>query len=176
MAQGFHPELTGVENIYLNGAILGMTKREIVQKLDEIVEFSGIKRYIDTPVKRYSSGMRVRLGFSVAAHLEPEILLIDEVLAVGDQEFQNKCLGKMDDISKSGRTILFVSHNLDSIRQLCTKAVYLKDGEIQSIGETTKIVSEYQNHELENTNEKFVRNVISGYELTGDLKITNIRF
>ena len=102
----FHPELTGVENIYLNGAILGMTKREIVQKLDEIVEFSGIKRYIDTPVKRYSSGMRVRLGFSVAAHLEPEILLIDEVLAVGDQEFQNKCLGKMDDISKSGRTIL----------------------------------------------------------------------
>ena len=173
---GFHPELTGVENIYLNGAILGMTKREIVQKLDEIVEFSGIKRYIDTPVKRYSSGMRVRLGFSVAAHLEPEILLIDEVLAVGDQEFQNKCLGKMDDISKSGRTILFVSHNLDSIRQLCTKAVYLKDGEIQSIGETTKIVSEYQNHELENTNEKFVRNVISGYELTGDLKITNIRF
>lgn len=117
---GFHPEMTGRENIYLNGAILGMTKPEITKKLDEIIDFSGCERYIDTPVKRYSSGMMVRLGFAVAAHLDPEILVVDEVLAVGDAEFQKKAIGKMQDVSKGeGRTVLFVSHNMASVRQLC---------------------------------------------------------
>ena len=126
---GFHPEMTGRENIYLNGAILGMTKPEITRKLDEIVDFSGCERYIDTPVKRYSSGMMVRLGFAVAAHLDPEILVVDEVLAVGDAEFQKKAIGKMQDVSRGeGRTVLFVSHNMGSIRQLCKKAIVLENG------------------------------------------------
>lgn len=128
---GFHPELSGRENIYLNGAILGMRKKEITRKLDEIIEFSGVQRYIDTPVKRYSSGMYVRLAFAVAAHLESEILIVDEVLAVGDAEFQKKCLGKMGDISKSeGRTVLFVSHNMAAVKNLCSKAIVLNNGEI----------------------------------------------
>lgn len=123
---GFHPELTGRENIYLNGTILGMTKREVAQKLDEIVDFAGVARYLDTPVKRYSSGMMVRLGFAVAAHLEPEILVVDEVLAVGDAEFQKKAIGKMQDISKGeGRTILFVSHNMGSVKSLCDHGMVL---------------------------------------------------
>ena len=122
---GFHPELTGRENIYLNGAILGMRKKEIARKFDEIVDFSGVERYIDTPVKRYSSGMYVRLAFAVAAHLESEILIVDEVLAVGDAEFQKKCLGKMGDVSKGqGKTVLFVSHNLEAISQLCNCRPY----------------------------------------------------
>ena len=125
---GFHPELTGRENIYLNGAILGMTKAEIASRFDEIVEFSGCERYIDTPVKRYSSGMMVRLGFAVAAHLEPEILIVDEVLAVGDAEFQKKCLGKMQDVATHGRTVLFVSHNMMSIRGLCTSGMLIENG------------------------------------------------
>lgn len=126
---GFHPELTGRENIYLNGAILGMTKREIQKKFDEIVDFSGVERYIDTPVKRYSSGMYVRLAFAVAAHLEPEILIVDEVLAVGDAEFQKKCLGKMKDVSvNEGRTVLFVSHNMAAVQSLCTDALVLNNG------------------------------------------------
>ncbi len=125
---GFHPELTGKENIFLNGAILGMSKQEIETKIDEIIEFSGCSKYIDTPVKRYSSGMKVRLGFAVAAHLEPEILIVDEVLAVGDAEFQKKCITKMQDVSKSGRTILFVSHNLSSIRNLCNRVIVLEKG------------------------------------------------
>ena len=126
---GFHPEMTGRENIYLNGAIMGMTKAEITRKLDEIVDFSGCERYIDTPVKRYSSGMTVRLGFSIAAHLEPEILVVDEVLAVGDAEFQKKAIGKMQDISSGkGRTVLFVSHNMSSIKALCNKSLVLRNG------------------------------------------------
>jgi len=125
---GFHPELTGRENIYLNGSILGMTRSEIKKKFDEIVDFSGVEKFLDTPVKRYSSGMYVRLAFAVAAHLEPEILLIDEVLAVGDAEFQKKCLGKMDEVSKQGRTILFVSHNMVAIKQLCNKSMFLQNG------------------------------------------------
>ena len=125
---GFHPELTGLANIYLNGAILGMRKEEINKKLEEIIDFSGVEKYINTPVKRYSSGMYVRLAFAVAAHLEPEILVIDEVLAVGDAEFQNKCLGKMGEVSKQGRTILFVSHNMQALTQLCTRGIVLKDG------------------------------------------------
>src|ERR1039457_1790425 len=125
---GFHPELTGRENVFLNGAILGMTKAEIRKKFDEIVAFSGIEEFIDTPVKRYSSGMYVRLAFAVAAHLEPEILIVDEVLAVGDAEFQKKCLGKMQDVSKSGRTVLFVSHNMLAIKSLCGTTILMKDG------------------------------------------------
>ena len=143
---GFHPELSGRDNIYLNGAILGMRKKEISQKFDEIVDFSGVERYIDTPVKRYSSGMYVRLAFAVAAHLESEILIVDEVLAVGDAEFQNKCLGKMDSISKgSGRTILFVSHNLNSIQRLCSKGILLENGGLKSIDDMNSIVDLYSN-------------------------------
>ena len=127
---GFHPELTGRENIYLNGAILGMKRREIQRSFDDIVEFSGVERFLDTPVKRYSSGMYVRLAFSVAAHLEPEILLVDEVLAVGDAEFQRRCLGRMEDFGASGRTVLFVSHNMQAVAQLCDRAILLEDGRI----------------------------------------------
>jgi lipopolysaccharide transport system ATP-binding protein len=141
---GFHPELTGKENIYLNGAILGMRKSEIKRKFDEIVDFSGVERYIDTPVKRYSSGMYVRLAFAVAAHLESEILIVDEVLAVGDAEFQKKCLGKMDDISRGeGRTILFVSHNMDAVSKLTKSSIFLHDGGIIKIGLTPSIISTY---------------------------------
>jgi ABC-type polysaccharide/polyol phosphate transport system ATPase subunit len=142
---GFHPELTGRENIFLNGAILGMRSKEIESKLDEIIHFSGVERYIDTPVKRYSSGMYVRLAFAVAAHLESEILIVDEVLAVGDAEFQKKCLGKMDEVSKSeGRTILFVSHNMDSIASLCNTALVLNDGQIVYKGLTEQAVNYYK--------------------------------
>jgi len=140
---GFHPELTGRENIYLNGAILGMTKNEIRRKFDEIVEFAEIEKFLDTPVKRYSSGMYVRLAFAVAAHLEPEILLVDEVLAVGDAAFQKKCLGKMEDVSKEGRTILFVSHNMPAITRLCSKAIYLRQGRIVKNGDSYQVVSDY---------------------------------
>ena len=140
---GFHPELTGRENIYLNGAILGMTKVEVTSKLDEIVDFAGVARYIDTPVKRYSSGMKVRLGFAVAAHLEPEILVVDEVLAVGDAEFQKKCIGKMKDVSAQGRTVLFVSHNMTSIKNLCQRAIVLEDGKIKYDGGVEDAVNEY---------------------------------
>src|SRR5439155_20274909 len=127
---GFHPELTGRENIFLNGAILGMRRSEIVRKFDEIVEFSGVEQFLDTPVKRYSSGMFVRLACSVAGHLEPEILIVDEVLAVGDAEFQRRCLGRMEDISESGRTVLFVSHNMLAVSRLCDRAILLNDGQI----------------------------------------------
>ncbi|HET9055407.1 MAG TPA: polysaccharide ABC transporter ATP-binding protein [Chitinophagaceae bacterium] len=141
---GFHPELSGRENIFLNGAILGMTKREIQRKFDEIVDFAGVERYIDTPVKRYSSGMYVRLAFAVAAHLEPEILIVDEVLAVGDAEFQKKCLGKMKDVSeKEGRTVLFVSHNMRAVQQLCTKILYLINGTIRLFGGITECIEKY---------------------------------
>ena len=140
---GFHPELTGRENVFLSGAILGMTKAEINKKLEEIVDFSGCEQYIDTPVKRYSSGMRVRLAFAVAAHLEPEILLIDEVLAVGDVQFQKKCLGKMGDISRHGRTVLFVSHNMGAVQKLCDRAILIKNGRLFYQGETDKAISEY---------------------------------
>ena len=141
---GFHPEMTGRENIYLNGAIMGMTKQEITRKLDEIVDFSGCERYIDTPVKRYSSGMTVRLGFAIAAHLEPEILVVDEVLAVGDAEFQKKAIGKMQDVSKGqGRTVLFVSHNMDSMLNLCNNGVLLENGCVKYMGDIKSTVAEY---------------------------------
>ena len=141
---GFNPEMTGRENIYLNGAILGMRRYEITRKLDEIIAFSGVERYIDTPVKRYSSGMYVRLAFAVAAHLESEILIVDEVLAVGDADFQKKCLGKMGDVSKGeGRTVLFVSHNMVAIQNLCNKGILLNNGNIKSEGDIQKVLSNY---------------------------------
>lgn len=141
---GMHPELTGRENVYLNGAILGMKKHEIRSKFDEIVEFAGVSKYIETPVKRYSSGMHVRLGFAVAAFLEPEILIVDEVLAVGDAEFQRKAIGKMQDVSKGeGRTVLFVSHNMVSVQKLCTSCLLLKRGSIHDLGRTSSIIEQY---------------------------------
>ena len=141
---GFHPEMTGRENIYMNGAIMGMTRAEITSKLDEIVDFAGIERYIDTPVKRYSSGMTVRLGFSIAAHLEPDILVVDEVLAVGDAEFQKKAIGKMQDVSKGGgRTVLFVSHNMAAVKDLCQKTILLANGKVKAVGNTESIISKY---------------------------------
>jgi lipopolysaccharide transport system ATP-binding protein len=140
---GFHPELTGRENIYLNGTILGMRRAEIVRRFDEIVEFAGVSRFLDTPVKRYSSGMQVRLAFAVAAHLEPEILLVDEVLAVGDAEFQAKCLGKMRDVTQEGRTIVFVSHNLAAVRSLCSRALLLEQGQLTFDGPVDQAVDNY---------------------------------
>jgi lipopolysaccharide transport system ATP-binding protein len=140
---GFHPELTGRENIFLNGAILGMTRAEIRRKFDEIVDFSGVEKFIDTPVKRYSSGMYVRLAFAVAAHLEPEILLVDEVLAVGDAEFQKKCLGKMGDVAKGGRTVIFVSHNMAAIRDLCPRAILVHEGQLAVDAASDDAISRY---------------------------------
>ncbi len=145
---GFHPELTGRENIFLNGAILGMRKGEIQQRFEEIVNFAEIGKFIDTPVKRYSSGMYVRLAFSVAAHLEPEILLVDEVLAVGDIAFQKKCLGKMEDVARRERTVLFVSHNMGAIQSLCRNAIWLDNGRIVEKGPATEVVAHYQNKQL----------------------------
>jgi lipopolysaccharide transport system ATP-binding protein len=184
---GFHLELTGRENIFLNGAILGMTKKEIASKLDEIVEFSGCLKYLDTPVKRYSTGMVVRLGFAVAAYLESDILVVDEVLAVGDQEFQNKCIGKMQDISNAGRTVLFVSHNLNSIKNLCTKGLLIENGESVYFGDINTTINKY----LNSSESKFEQSIdLSTYksrignglmkfekvELFGDNKPTNKLF
>ena len=158
---GFHPELSGRENIYLNGAILGMRKKEITRKLDEIIDFSGVQRYIDTPVKRYSSGMYVRLAFAVAAHLESEILIVDEVLAVGDAEFQKKCLGKMGEISKGeGRTVLFVSHNMAAVKSLCYKGIVLENGLISFEGKINDVLSLYENTNNQNVNMEFVGNKV----------------
>ena len=143
---GMHPEMTGRENIFLNGAILGMSKKEVNSKLDEIVEFSGVKKYLDTPVKRYSSGMKVRLGFAVAAHLEPEILIVDEVLAVGDADFQKRCIGKINEVSKKGgRTVLFVSHNMASIMELCDRALVMENGQVKAIGKVSDMIPLYLN-------------------------------
>ncbi|MBK7238909.1 MAG: ABC transporter ATP-binding protein [Flavobacteriales bacterium] len=142
---GFHPELTGMENIYLNGSILGMRKAEIDEKLQQIIDFSGIQHHLDTPIKRYSSGMKVRLGFAVAAHLEPEILIVDEVLAVGDAEFQRKCLGSMKEVAARGRTILFVSHSMNAIQNLCTRCIWLDEGKVRMDGPTDQVVLAYLN-------------------------------
>lgn len=149
---GFHPELTGRENVYLNAAVLGMRKAEIDRKFDEIVAFSEVEKFIDTPVKRYSSGMYVRLAFAVAAHLEPEILLVDEVLAVGDVAFQRKCVGKMGDVSKEGRTILFVSHSMGTVKSLCSRTILLKNGEVALEGDTSDVVSAYLEEGLSQEN------------------------
>ncbi len=172
---GFHPELTGRENIFLNGAILGMRKQEIAAKFDEIVAFSGVERYIDTPVKRYSSGMYVRLAFAVAAHLESEILIVDEVLAVGDAEFQKKCLGKMGEVSKGeGKTVLFVSHNMDSISNLCNKSLLLKKGQIQQLDYTSAVIDSYYKDILSNT--EFSERLEINDKTTDLLAIRSINF
>lgn len=152
---GFHPELSGRENIFMNGSILGMRKAEILKNFDAIVDFSGVEKFIDTPLKHYSSGMQLRLAFAVAAFLENEILIIDEVLAVGDAEFQKKCMGKMGDISKSGRTILFVSHNMSAIAQLCSSSILLLNGKIKNSGKTNDVINEYINLNNHNNREKF---------------------
>ncbi|TWP31201.1 ABC transporter ATP-binding protein [Apibacter muscae] len=167
---GFNPEMTGRENVYLNGAILGMTRSEIRRKFDEIVDFSGCERYIDTPVKRYSSGMYVRLAFAVAAHLESEILIVDEVLAVGDSEFQKKCLGKMGDVSKGeGRTVLFVSHNMAAVKQLCNKGIVLEKGSVVYLGGALESVLEYQKRQNE-------ANKLIASRFIGNDKIEIIKF
>lgn len=152
---GFHPELTGRENIFLNGAILGMSREEIKRKFDEIINFAGVEKFIDTPVKHYSSGMGLRLGFAVAAHLEPEILIVDEVLAVGDAEFQKKCMGKMGEVAGEGRTVLFVSHNMAAVQSLCGRVVWLNKGEVVEKGSTNTIVSSYLNHAVQSTTDRF---------------------
>ncbi len=168
---GFHPEMTGRENIYMNGAIMGMSKAEITRKLDEIVDFAGVEAFIDTPVKRYSSGMTVRLGFAVAAHLEPEILIVDEVLAVGDAEFQKKAIGKMQDISKGeGRTVLFVSHNMGAIKSICNKCIVLERGNSGYYGEVTFGIDYYLNKENMN-NDKIINHILFCHN---DLKINSI--
>jgi len=159
---GFHPELTGRENIFLNGAILGMSRVEIKKHFDAIVDFAEVEKFLDTPVKRYSSGMYVRLAFAVAAHLEPEILVVDEVLAVGDAEFQKKCLGKMEDVSKNeGRTVLFVSHNMGVVNQLCHKAILLRSGKILSEGLTHTVIDDYITHAQKGDSEYQVKNIIA---------------
>ncbi len=166
---GFNPEMTGRENIYMNGAMLGMRRNEINRKFDEIVDFSGVEKYIDTPVKRYSSGMYVRLAFAVAAHLESEILIVDEVLAVGDAEFQKKCLGKMGNVSKGeGRTVLFVSHNMTAISSLCNKGIYLNKGEIFSKGKISDVLSDYHS----SINKK---DVINNFDI-GKLELNSFKF
>lgn len=158
---GFHPELTGRENIFLNGAILGMSREEIKRKFDEIVDFAGVEKFIDTPVKHYSSGMGLRLGFAVAAHLEPEILIVDEVLAVGDAEFQKKCLGKMSEVAGEGRTVLFVSHNMAAVQSMCSRAVWLDEGHVIEEGNTDSVVSHYLNHAIESTTDQFYPDIQS---------------
>ncbi|GAK51705.1 ABC transporter, ATP-binding protein [Candidatus Moduliflexus flocculans] len=160
---GFHPELSGRENIYLNGAILGMTRQEIKRKFDEIVAFAEVEKFLDTPVKHYSSGMYVRLAFAVAAHLEPEILLVDEVLAVGDAQFQKKCLGKMDEVAQEGRTVFFVSHNMGAIGSLCNKVILLENGQISDNGETTVVITRYLAESIQNKSERLERLRYSGY-------------
>jgi len=173
---GFHPDLTGRDNIYLNGAILGMRRAEIKSKFDEIVEFAGVQRYIDTPVKRYSSGMYVRLAFAVAAHLDPEILIIDEVLAVGDAEFQAKCLGKMKDVADKGRTVLFVSHNMGAVADLCTRAILLKNGQLVLDGQTEAVIRAYvqQNMKISLKDEEALSNV-ENRRGTGEARFEDIR-
>lgn len=166
---GFHPELTGRENIFLNGSILGMRKNEIQGKFDEIVDFSGVEKFLDTPLKHYSSGMQLRLAFAVAAFLEPEILIIDEVLAVGDAEFQKKCMGKMDEVSKSGRTILFVSHNMGAVNNLCTKAVLLRNGKIAMIDNSSKVVEQYLHDSVQMSNKR--RKTISALDKSFTLQL-----
>ncbi|ELS30813.1 MULTISPECIES: ABC transporter ATP-binding protein [Pseudanabaena] len=168
---GFHPELTGRENIYLNGAILGMKRNEIKTKFDEIVAFAEVERFLDTPVKRYSSGMYIRLAFAVAAHLEPEILIVDEVLAVGDAAFQKKCLGKMEDVGKQGRTVLFVSHNIAAVEKLCDRGILLANGELRYIGDRTNAITKYLSSLTNNVVSLRDRQDRQG---TGEIKVVSI--
>jgi lipopolysaccharide transport system ATP-binding protein len=172
---GFHPELTGRENIYFNGAILGMKKQEIENKFDEIVEFSGVKKFLDTPLKRYSSGMQVRLAFSVAAHMDPEILLVDEVLAVGDTAFQKKCLGKMKDVATGGRTVLFVSHNMSAIRKLCPKGILLSNGQLIESGCMDLVIKKYLDHSIGSDGKKTLRDVSFSGTLVNDVHFEELQ-
>lgn len=171
---GFHPELTGRENIYLNGAILGMGRREIRGKFDEIVEFSEIEKFLDTPVKRYSSGMYVRLAFAVAAHMEPEILIVDEVLAVGDAAFQKKCIGKMKDVGSQGRTVLFVSHNMQAIRQLCDSALQIRSGKVVAAGETSQVIDSYLQDTVKMESLQSIQEVIAALPADPTFKLLGI--
>jgi lipopolysaccharide transport system ATP-binding protein len=174
---GFHPELTGRENIYLNGAILGMSRAEIDRKFNEIMAFAEVERFLDTPVKHYSSGMYVRLAFAVAAHLEPEILIVDEVLAVGDAIFQEKCLGKMKDVAAGGRTVLFISHNMSAILQLTDRAILLSNGTVDFVGPSAEAVNRYlHGYRQINTSVFDVRNTARHHEGTGDVRILSLRF
>jgi len=174
---GFHPEMTGRENIYMNGAIMGMTRQEITRKLDDIVDFSGCARYVDTPLKRYSSGMTVRLGFAIAAFLEPEILVVDEVLAVGDAEFQKKAIGKMQEVSQGdGRTVLFVSHNMASIRALCKKGVLLQNGLLKYSGDITSVVDEYMKSFMAETSDVAIKDLPRGCKTSNLIRFTNIEY
>ena len=174
---GFHPEMTGRENIYMNGSIMGMSKHEIDRKLDEIVDFAGVERYLDTPTKRYSSGMTVRLGFAVAAFLEPEILVVDEVLTVGDAEFQKKAIGKMGEVSsQGGRTVLFVSHNMAAVRRLCQKGVVLKNGQILYQGHTDAAVSTYLQDGIEKYSTVPIKDMPRMLPATGKIKIVDVDF
>ena len=174
---GFHPELTGRENVYLNGTILGMTRADIQQRFDDIVQFAGVEKFIDTPVKRYSSGMTVRLGFAVAAHLEPEILIVDEVLAVGDFDFQQRCLGKMDEVAGSGRTVLFVSHNMAAVRQLTSNCVLIEDGQLRFQGPTDQTLEIYLSNSTEITNGENSLETLARPDWVGDqrMKISSAR-
>ncbi|MBX4197926.1 ATP-binding cassette domain-containing protein [Candidatus Parcubacteria bacterium] len=173
---GFHPELTGRENIFLNGAILGMTRREMAQKFDAIVEFSGVEKFLDTPVKYYSSGMYVRLAFSVAAHMEPDILIVDEVLAVGDAEFQKKCLGKMEQVTKNeGRTVLFVSHNLITVQKLCTRTILLEGGKIKAMGNTKEVVEQYLHNKSDSANVSATSIELNTKRNVGEIRFTDIK-
>ena len=174
---GFHPEMTGRENIYMNGAIMGMSRAEITRKLDEIVDFSGCERYLDTPVKRYSSGMTVRLGFAIAAHLEPEILVVDEVLAVGDAEFQKKAIGKMQDVSKGeGRTVLFVSHNMGAVKNLCKRGIVLNQGQVAFDGGVEEAVDFYSNQNISNKIWKKEIASLENLDSTKDVQFISVEF
>lgn len=172
---GFHPELTGRENIFLNGAILGMSQAEIRRKFDEIVAFADVERFLDTPVKRYSSGMYVRLAFAVAAHLEPEILVVDEVLAVGDAAFQKKCLGKMRDVSRGGRTVLFVSHNMEAIARLCSRCIFLAKGKLEKEGDTREIIKLYSETNTTGGAEVDLTSLNRRFEGSGHAKLLSLR-
>lgn len=172
---GFNPDLTGRDNIFLNGAILGMKKTEIKNKFDEIVDFSGVEKFIDTPVKRYSSGMYVRLAFAVAAHLDPEILIVDEVLAVGDVDFQNKCLGKMSEVSKSGRTILFVSHNMQAVTQLCTRGIFFENGSVSYDGGVQEAIKQYLTKSVLSKDAEIDFTNVVGRSGNGNIKISKIK-
>jgi lipopolysaccharide transport system ATP-binding protein len=172
---GFHPELTGRENIYLNGAILGMHRAEIKNKFDEIVAFAEVEKFLDTPVKRYSSGMYMRLAFAVAAHLESEILIVDEVLAVGDAAFQKKCLGKMRDVGQSGRTVLFVSHNMEALVRICSSCIYLVNGKVHMVGETRKVMAEYSSNFKQDAGEVDLSHLPRRFEGTGSARLLRLR-
>src|SRR4029077_13066264 len=173
---GFHEELTGRENIFLNGSILGMKKKEVEAKLDAIVDFAGVERFIDTPIKRYSSGMRLRLGFAVAAHLEPDVLIIDEVLAVGDAGFQKKCLDAMEEVRKGGRTVLFVSHNMAAVENLCSRGIWIDNGRIRQDGETSEVIQSYMGSFSEGKRTGFDLDKIQVRRGAGGARLTSLEF